>query len=303
MSFTVAVKEEILGQHHLSQHELSAIIKMSGSIGLSTSGLTLSVVTENAQLARHLYESFLHFYEIKSEIRHHQRSNLRKNRVYTVYTDERVQELLADLRLADSFFGLETGIDPDILADEEAGRAYLCGTFLANGSIRDPESGKYQLEISSVYLDHAQGIASLLQQFLLDAKVLERKKGAVTYLQRAEDIMDFLIVIGAMKARDDFERVKILRETRNDLNRANNAETANIARTVSASMKTINNISKIKDIMGLENLPVDLQEVAQLRIQHPDYSIQQLADSLSNPLTKSGVNHRLRKINKIADEL
>ena len=83
------------------------------------------------------------------------------------------------------FFGLETGIDEAILSDEEAGRAYLCGAFLANGSIRDPESGKYQLEISSVYLDHAQGIASLLQQFLLDAKVLERKKGAVTYLQRA----------------------------------------------------------------------------------------------------------------------
>ena len=141
MSFTVAVKEEILGQHHLSRHELSAIIKMSGSIGLSTSGLTLSVVTENAKLARHLYESFLHFYEIKSEIRHHQRSNLRKNRVYTVFTDEKVQDLLSDLHLADSFFGLETGIDEEILSDEEAGRAYLCGAFLANGSIRDPESG------------------------------------------------------------------------------------------------------------------------------------------------------------------
>lgn len=154
MSFTVAVKEEILRQRHLSRYELSAIIKMSGSVGLSSSGLTLSVVTENAKLARHLYESFLHFYGIKSEIRHHQRSNLRKNRVYTVFTDERVQELLADLRLADSFFGLETGIDPDIVGDEEAGRAYLCGAFLANGSIRDPESGKYQLEISSVYVDH-----------------------------------------------------------------------------------------------------------------------------------------------------
>ena len=152
-------------------------------------------------------------------------------------------------------------------------------------------------------MDHAQGIASLLQQFLLDAKVIERKKGAVTYLQRAEDIMDFLILVGAMQARDTFEGVKVLRETRNDLNRANNAETANIARTVSASMKTINNISKIMDTVGLDSLPVDLQEVAHLRIQHPDYSIQQLADSLTNPLTKSGVNHRLRKINKIADEL
>lgn len=112
------------------------------------------------------------------------------------------------------------------------------GAFLANGSIRDPESGKYQLEISSVYIWTMPKDWPLLQQFLLDAKVIERKKGAVTYLQRAEDIMDFLIVIGAMQARDNFERVKILRETRNDLNRANNAETANIARTVSASMTT-----------------------------------------------------------------
>jgi len=303
MSFTIKVKEELIGLGKEEKTELSAIIKMSGSLGISSQGLTLSVITENAKIARHIYELLATFYQVKSDIRHHQKTNLRKNRVYTVFLDTNVEQILADLHLADSFFGLETGIDEAILSDEEAGRAYLCGAFLANGSIRDPESGKYQLEISSVYLDHAQGIASLLQQFLLDAKVLERKKGAVTYLQRAEDIMDFLIVIGAMQARDDFERVKILRETRNDLNRANNAETANIARTVSASMKTINNISKIKDIMGLENLPVDLQEVAQLRIQHPDYSIQQLADSLSTSLTKSGVNHRLRKINKIADEL
>lgn len=175
--FHSSSKEEILGQHHLSWHELSAIIKMSGSIGLSTSGLTLSVVTENAKLARHLYESFLHFYEIKSEIRHHQRSNLRKNRVYTVFTDEKVQDLLSDLHLADSFFGLETGIDEAILSDEEAGRAYLCGAFLANGSIRDPESGKYQLEISSVYLDHAQGIASLLQQFYWMPRCLSARRG------------------------------------------------------------------------------------------------------------------------------
>ena len=84
----------------------------------------------------------------------------------------------------------------------------------------------------------------------------------MTYLQKAEDIMDFLILVGAMEARDTFEGVKILRETRNDLNRANNAETANIARTVSASMKTINNISKIIDTVGLDSLPVDLQEIA-----------------------------------------
>ena len=303
MSFTVKVKEELLGLGTKSKSELAAIMKMSGSLGIASQGLTLSITTENAKIARHIYELLLSFYQVKSDIRHHQKTNLRKNRVYTVFLDEKVEDILSDLHLADAFFGIQEGIDPLILSDDEASRAYLRGAFLSNGSMRDPESGKYQLEIVSVYLDHAQGLASLMQRFLLDAKTIERKKGAVTYLQRAEDIMDFLIVVGAMEAMAEFEAVKILRETRNDINRANNAETANIARTVTASMKTINNIVKIMETSGLENLPIDLQEVAHLRVNHPDYSIQQLADSLSKPLTKSGVNHRLRKINKIADEL
>ena len=138
---------------------------------------------------------------------------------------------------------------------------------------------------------------------MLDAKVLQHKNGFVTYLQKAEDIMDFLLVIGAMTSKEIFEEVKIMRETRNDLNRANNAETANIARTISASMKTINNIIKIMDTVGLEILPAELRQIAQLRIANPDYSIQQIADNIEPPLTKSGVNHRLRKINKIADDL
>ncbi|MCF1284628.1 DNA-binding protein WhiA [Streptococcus sinensis] len=303
MSFTVKVKEELLSLAVKDKNELAAIIKMAGSLGISSSGLTLSISTENAKIARHIYELLIDIYQVKSEIRHHQKTNLRKNRVYTVFLDQKVEEILSDLHLADSFFGIEVGIDQAILSDDEASRSYLRGAFLASGSMREPDSGKYQLEILSVYLDHAEDLAALMHRFLLDAKTIERKKGAVTYLQRAEDVMDFLIVIGAMKAMAEFESIKLLREARNDLNRANNAETANIARTVTASMKTINNIIKIIDSIGIEQLPVDLQEVAQLRIQHPDYSIQQLADSLNRPLTKSGVNHRLRKINKIADEL
>ncbi len=190
-----------------------------------------------------------------------------------------------------------------VLENDSWSQAYLRGAFLAAGSVKDPEKGKYQLEIASVYSDHANDLANLMQKFLLDAKVIERSKGTITYLQRAEDIMDFLLVIGAEEAKTEFENVKLLREARNDLNRATNAEAANIAKTFNASMKTINNIIKIMDTIGLDQLSGDLQEIAQLRIQHPDYSIQQLADSLTVPITKSGVNHRLRKINKIADEL
>lgn len=303
MSFTVTVKEELMASQLADRHLLSALIKLSGSLGLTAQGLTLSMTTENAKLARYLYGVLEDLYQVKPESFHHQKTNLKKNRVYSVQLTSQVEEVLADLQLADAFFGFERGIAPQVLADDEAGRSYLRGAFLATGTIRDPESGKYQLEIHSVYQDHAEDLAALLQKFMLDAKVIAHKNGAMTYLQKAEDIMDFLIVIGAMAAKESFEEVKVLRETRNDLNRATNAETANIARTISASMKTINNIIKIMETVGLDSLPEELQQVAHLRVAHPDYSIQELADKLQPAITKSGVNHRLRKLNKLADSL
>ncbi|MGV3011070.1 DNA-binding protein WhiA [Streptococcus thoraltensis] len=303
MSFTTNVKEEILTESPKSKEELSAIIKMSGSIGLTGQGLTLSITSENAKIARHIYSLFEAYYGIPPEIKYHQKTNLRKNRVYNVFVEQNVNDILADLQLADSFFGFETGINPMIMENDDMGRSYLRGAFLATGTIRDPESGRYQLEIFSVYQDHAEDLLRLMQKFLLEAKVIEHKNGVVTYLQKAEDIMDFLLLIGAESAKETFEEVKIYREARNDINRANNAETANIAKTISASMKTINNIIKIMDTIGLDALPIELQQIAQVRIANPDFSMQQIADSLDFPLTKSGVNHRLRKINKFADEL
>ena len=285
MSFTIKVKEEIIAASSKDKAELSALIKMSGSVGLTNQGLTLSISTENAKIARHIYQLMESRYQSNPELRHHNKTNLKKNRVYTVFVADHVNDILSDLQLADSFFGFETGIETSVMEDDEAGRSYLRGAFLATGTVRDPEKGRYQLEIFSVYQDHAEDLASLMKKFMLDAKVLSHKN------------------IGAMNSKDVFEEVKIMRETRNDLNRANNAETANIARTISASMKTINNIIKIMDTVGLEILPVELRQIAQLRIANPDYSIQQIADSIEPPLTKSGVNHRLRKINKIADDL
>ena len=291
MSFTIKVKEEIIAASSKDKAELSALIKMSGSVGLTNQGLTLSISTENAKIARHIYQLMESRYQSNPELRHHNKTNLKKNRVYTVFVADHVNDILSDLQLADSFFGFETGIETSVMEDDEAGRSSLRGAFLATGTVRDPEKGRYQLEIFSVYQDHAEDLASLMKKFMLDAKVLSHKNGFVTYLQKAEDIMDFLLVIGAMNSKDTFEEVKIMRET------------ANIARTISASMKTINNIIKIMDTVGLEILPVELRQIAQLRIANPDYSIQQIADSIEPPLTKSGVNHRLRKINKIADDL
>lgn len=303
MSFTTRIKDEVISQTQADKHQLAALMKLSGTLGLTGQGLRLTLTTENAKLARHVYELLEQAYGIHPVLDHYRKSNLRKNRVYQLTIDSGVEDLLADLQLADSFFGFETGIAPHIMTDDEAGRSYLRGAFLAAGSSRDPETGRYHLEIFSVYQDHAEDLAGLMQKFMLDAKVIDHKHGTVTYLQKAEDIMDFLIVIGAMAARDEFEGIKHLRETRNDLNRANNAETANIAKTITASMKTINNIAKIKDTVGLDSLPFELRQVAEARLAHPEYSIQELADSLETPLTKSGVNHRLRRINKFAEGL
>ncbi|MDO4634381.1 MAG: DNA-binding protein WhiA [Streptococcus sp.] len=303
MTFTADIKEELIHLSECDKPELTAIIKMSGVVGLTHSGLSLSITTENAKIARYIYESFENLYRLQPEIKYHNKTNLKKNRVYTVFLEHDVDKVLTDLKLADAFFSIDTGINPSILEHDEQGQSYLRGAFLASGSVTDPHKGKYQLEFFSVYKDHADDLKSLMNKFMLDAKVFERKNGSITYLQKAEDIMDVLLVMGAMTAKQNFEEIKIFREARNDLNRANNAETANIARTVNASMKTINNLIKIMDTIGLDSLPIELQQLARLRIENPDYSIAQLAEILDPPLTKSGVNHRLRKLNKIADTL
>jgi len=189
MSFTIKVKEEIIAASSKDKAELSALIKMSGSVGLTNQGLTLSISTENAKIARHIYQLMESRYQSNPELRHHNKTNLKKNRVYTVFVADHVNDILSDLQLADSFFGFETGIETSVMEDDEAGRSYLRGAFLATGTVRDPEKGRYQLEIFSVYQDHAEDLASLMKKFMLDAKVLSHKNGFVTYLQKAEDIM------------------------------------------------------------------------------------------------------------------
>ncbi len=303
MSFTTQVKEEVMQTSRPSYSELSAFIKMSGSIGLSGQGLTLSVTTQNAKIARYIYGLFETLFAVTPDLSYYYKSNLKKNRVYTVLISQGVETILAELRLADSFFGETQGISPAIVADEREARDYLRGAFLATGSVTHPETGKYQLEIASVYADHAADLAQLLRLFMLDAKILERKKGTITYLQKAEDIIDFLIVIGAMTCMEEYESIKLLREARNDINRASNAEAANIAKTVKASMKTIDNIIRLRENQVFQELSADLQQIANLRIAHPDYSLAQLGELLDPPLSKSGVNHRLRKLNQLAKEI
>ena len=115
MSFTIKVKEEIIAASSKDIAELSALIKMSGSVGLTNQGLTLSISTENAKIARHIYQLIENRYRCNPELRHYNKTNLKKNRVYTVFVAENVNDILSDLQLADSFFGFETGIELSLI--------------------------------------------------------------------------------------------------------------------------------------------------------------------------------------------
>ena len=143
MSFTIKVKEEIIAASSKDKAELSALIKMSGSVGLTNQGLTLSISTENAKIARHIYQLMESRYQSNPELRHHNKTNLKKNRVYTVFVAGHVNDILSDLQLADSFFGFETGIETSVMEDDEAGRSYLRGAFLATGATMNADQVVY----------------------------------------------------------------------------------------------------------------------------------------------------------------
>jgi len=182
-------------------------------------------------------------------------------------------------------------------------RAFIRGAFLAIGSVSDPEKS-YHLEFVCKDESEANYIAKQLEEFSIDAKVILRKKYYVLYVKDGTSIVDTLNVMGAHIAMMELENTRILKEVRNSVNRKMNCELANIGKTVSASQKQIDDINKLMKFPKIYgNLPQNLQEMAELRIQNPEASLKELGELSSPPLGKSGVNHRLRKLCEIADAI
>ena len=143
-----------------------------------------------------------------------------------------------------------------------------------------------------------------MQALHLNARTLERKKGYITYLKEAEKIADFLSLVGAVQAMLRFEDVRIIRDMRNSVNRLVNCETANLNKTISAAIRQMENIRYIKEAVGLDVLPEKLREIAEIRLEHEEVTLKELGEMLpSGPISKSGVNHRLKKIDAFANQL
>ncbi len=193
-------------------------------------------------------------------------------------------------------------VDEELLQENCCVRAYIRGAFLSSGSIADPEKG-YHFEIVTSCKKKANQLISKLEIFGIEAKSIERKGHIVVYIKEGSQIVDVLNVMEAHNALMELENIRIVKELRNSVNRQVNCETANINKTVNAAVKQVEDIKYIQSRIGLDELPIQLREAAILRLEYPEAPLKELANLMNPPVGKSGINHRLRKLCQIAEEL
>ncbi|MDR3190801.1 MAG: DNA-binding protein WhiA [Lactobacillaceae bacterium] len=307
MSFASDVKKELtmldVSKPNNAKAELSALLRMNGSLGLSNMHWTLNVQTENAATARRIITLLQKFFDVPAEISVRRQMKLKKNNIYVVRIMQGADQLLNDLHIFEDF-EITSTVSKKWIQDEGMLRSYLRGAFLAAGSVNNPETSQYHLEIYSLYEEQAHQLAEFMLELDLKAKVVERRSGYIVYLKEAENIVDLLNLMGATVAMLKFEDIRIMRDMRNSVNRLVNAENANIDKTVTASQKQVDDIAFLEEEIGLNRLPVKLREIAEIRLAHRDDPLSELGQYVrSGEISKSGVNHRLRKISQLADDL
>lgn len=306
MSFAAQTKKELTmvqSETCCETAELSALIRMNGSVQLTNQRIVLDISTENAAIARRIYSLLKKEFNVHTELLVRKKMRLKKNNVYIVRIPSQVQEILSRMKIVSEGFVFTPGIERDIIEGDCCKRAYLRGAFLAGGSVNNPEGSSYHLEISSMYEEHCHALCDLANEFDLNARCIERKKGFVLYIKEGEKIIEFLSLIGAHQALFRFEDVRIMKDMRNSVNRLVNCETANLNKTIGAAVRQIDNIRLLQKELGLENLPDKLREVAEIRLKHPDMNLKEVGDLLKGQVSKSGVNHRLRKIDEMAEKI
>lgn len=309
MSFSGKVKDELSKQCPVARHcqiaEVAAIISLCGRIGISQNDTySVRIHTENIAVARKYFTLLKKAYNIDTEISIRQSSKLR-NYTITIKHHKDAMKVLQASKLIDEYGEIceNLSVLSNILIQKECcKRAFIRGAFLASGSISAPEKF-YHFEIVCTTEDKAVQLKNIIQYFNIDAKIVERKKHFVVYIKEGAGIVDILNVMEAHVALMDLENVRILKEMRNSVNRKVNCETANLKKTVSAAVKQIEDIKFIRDKVGLSVLSDNLEEMARLRLDNPDASLKELGEMLTPAVGKSGVNHRLRKICEIADDL
>jgi len=310
MSFSTRAKDElarILPEKECCQlAELAALARMDGSINISAGRrVGLQIRTENAAVARKIFRLAKNLLDPEMEIRVQKRTCLRKTNLYHVHLlpHPGMSGFLKRLGIIKGDGSIFPGIKQGLVKSQCCRRSYLRGAFLGAGSVSSPE-GNYHLEIIAGDAEYASSLASLVNRFEgMQARVGSRKRSHIVYLKESDQISAFLNIIGAHQALLDFENIRIIKGMRNQVNRLVNCETANLSKTVNASLKQVENIRFIDRVIGIEKLPARLKAIARLRLENPDASLKELGEMMDPPIGKSGANHRMRRIDEIAEEL
>ena len=298
MSFSSEVKEELSRQMSNAQHcriaEIAAITSMCGNVIISW---------DNKYSIKMRKKSF----RIKPEISIRTSAYSNKSRTYTVNikNHEESLKILQATKLVNNDGDIEEILSVQnniVIMKNCCKRAFLRGAFMATGSINDPNKS-YHFEIACNNELKAKQILDILNIFNIEGKTVARKGNCVVYIKEGEGIVDVLNVMEAHVALMKMENVRILKGMSNYYNRQVNCEAANIKKTVNTACRQIDDIQYIIDKAGIDYLPGKLQDIAMVRLENPDSSLQELGGLLEPPLGKSGVNHRLRKISEIADDL
>lgn len=306
MTYAAQVKKELTTLEVHKEHakaELAALIRMNGVVNLQNQKFILNVQTENAAIARRMYSLLKEHYAVESELIVRKKMKLKKNNVYIVRLKSGTSRVLSDLDIMDGLF-FHSHVAKDIKMNNQKIRSYLRGAFLAGGSINNPETSGYHLEVYSNYEDHNQDLQEMMNTFDLNAKIVQRRNGYVVYLKEAEKISEFLVIIGALNSMLHFEDVRIVKDMRNSVNRIVNCENANLSKVITAAGKQQEAILFIEQYAGLDVLPDKLREIALLRLAYPESSLNEIGEKVQgDPISKSAVNHRLRKIVEIAQKM
>ncbi|CAH1856065.1 DNA-binding protein WhiA [Convivina intestini] len=303
MSYAAEVKKELTSlivDNGNAKAELSALMRMNGVNQLG-SNQAINIQTENAAIARRIYTLLKQIYPTASvEVTVTEQLHLNQHKSFGVRLSTQVDEILADLGVDP--FGINQEIPSRILNQPKKKRSFLRGAFLAAGSVNSPEKANYHLEIYTNHEDLVEQLLSLMQEFALPAKIIDRHTGFIVYLKRAEKIVDFLSTIGATQSMLRYEDIRMMRDMRNSVNRLVNAETANMQKTAIAANKQLAQIDLIEEELGsLSLLPPKLEALAKVRRQHPDESLGELGNLLE--ISKSGANHRMRKLTNLAEKI
>ncbi len=309
-SFTHKVKEELALNEYsdflAKKALLSGFTSINGRFLIKNKETIIALSTEHAKVAKLIYQLFHQLYDIDPRLTYSRKMKFDKKVCFNIIIDEKADEILDDLEI--SLY--ETNTKKSFVKNDDNLKYFIVGAFLATGSCNDPISSNYHLEIScqdELLAEYICKLTNKCKPISFSTKVIQRRSYYVVYLKKSDQIVDFLAFLGAHNCCLDFEEIRVERDFRNNDNRLQICENANVIRTVESSHRQKEDIDLIEQYFGINNIPnIKMKTLCYLRLENEEMSMQDLADLLSyeigTKVTKSNINHLFRSIHELAEK-